>query len=369
LRRFTVRKMMSLLKHRQKPKGMMKKKRRRGQSGVTLHDVARVARVSPMTVSRFIGGSANIRHADRVRAAIEKLGYSPNASARSLASAGALKIGLLYGNPSATFNSEFLVSLLENSARIGCQMLLEKCTAASTERAAAGKLIKAGIDGAILPPPMCDSHALLRQFALAGIATVAVGTGREGVPGLSLRIDNFHAAEQMTHYLLSLGHRDIGFIQGHPRQADSAQRYEGYAAALEAAGLPTPSKWVKQGYYTYRSGLVAAAQMLRGKHRPTAIFASNDDMAAGALAAAHQLKLDVPRDLSIVGFDDTPLASAVWPSLTTIRQPVDTLIRTGLDLLVEEIRRRRRGEAPAQRQELARLTLVKRESSASCDFA
>jgi LacI family transcriptional regulator len=318
-----------------------------------------------MTVSRFIDGSRKVRNSARVKAAIEELGYSPNAAARSLASAGAIKIGLLYGNPSATFTSEFLVDLLENTRRIGCQLIVEKCVSSRSFRAAANKLIDEGVDGVILPTPVCDSQALLGQFAEASIPTVAVGTGRKNAQGISLRIDNFRAAEEMTHYLLSLGHRDIGFILGHSRQIDSAQRYEGFVAALKSVGLRAPSRRVKQGQYTFQSGFNAAAQLLNGRDRPTAIFASNDDMAAGALAAAHRMKLEVPKDLSIVGFDDTPLASTIWPSLTTIRQPVDKLTRLALQLLVEDIRRRRSGKPSLQRQEVVKLTLVKRESASA----
>jgi LacI family transcriptional regulator len=342
----------------------MKKRPRLSQNVVTLHDVAKLAGVSPMTVSRFIDGSRAVRESARVKAAIQELGYFPNTAARTLASAGALKIGLMYGNPSATFTSEFLVDLLEHCSRIGCQLRLEKSTAPRIERASAQKLIRANIDGVILPTPLCDSQILLRQFDEARVVTVAVGTGRGGTEGLSLRIDNLRAAQEMTRYLLSLGHRDIGFIRGHPRQIDSAQRFDGFVAALEAAGLsPLPNR-VKQGYYTYRSGFVAASELLKGKDRPTAIFASNDDMAAGALAAAHRLRLEVPRDLSIAGFDDTPLATTIWPSLTTIRQPVGELTRLALDMLVEEIRCRRSGKPPSRREEAVKLTLVKRASTA-----
>jgi LacI family transcriptional regulator len=320
-----------------------------------------------MTASRVIGGRPNVSDAMRARVnkAVAKLGYAPDAAARSLASAGTIRIGLLYGNPSATFTSEFLVDLLENTARIGCQLILEKWLASRSERAAAEKLIRKGIDGVLLPTPLCDSLALLQQFENAGIPYVSVGTGREDARGLSLRIDNFQAAAEMTRHLISLGHRDIGFILGHPRQIDSVQRYEGFVSALEEAGLAVQSKRVKQGQYTYRSGMAAAEQLLKGQDRPTAIFASNDDMAAGALAMAHRLKLEVPQDLSIVGFDDTPLATTIWPSLTTIRQPTDELTRGALTMVVAEIRRRRDGEAPTQRQEIVKLALVERESAAA----
>ena len=339
------------------------RKKRRNNSVVTLHEVAKRAGVSPMTVSRFLDGSREVRDAARVRSAIEKLSYSPNTAARNLASASAIKLGLLYGNPSATFTSEFLVDLLESTRRIGCQLLVEKCTSPRRIPAAAAKLIDEHVDGIILPTPLCDSPSLLAQLNKANTPTVVVGTGRETHEGLSLRIDNRSAAREMTNYLLSLGHRDIGFILGHPRQIDTAQRYQGFLAALASAGLHAPPKRVRQGQYTYRSGFTAAVQLLKSKDRPTAIFASNDDMAAGALAAAHRMKLDVPRDLSIVGFDDTPLASTIWPSLTTIRQPVDKLTRLAVEFLLEDIRRRRSGKPALHRQELVKLALVKRESA------
>jgi LacI family transcriptional regulator len=339
------------------------KKKRRSSNLVTLHDVAKLAGVSPMTVSRFLDGSRRVRDSTRVKAAIEQLGYSPDAAARSLASAGAIKIGLLYGNPSATFSSEFLVDLFENSRRIGCHLVIERCVSPRKERVAANRLMQESVHGVILPTPVCDSPALLKQFEDAGMPTIAVGTGRDNAKGISLRIDNFQAAEEMTRHLLSLGHRDIGFIRGHPRQIDTAQRYEGFVAALKVAGLRAPSNRVKQGQYTFLSGFNAATQLLKGKERPTAIFASNDDMAAGALAAAHRMKLDVPRNLSIVGFDDTPLASSVWPALTTIRQPVNKLTRRALELLVEDIRRRRSGRPALQHQEVVNLSLVKRKSA------
>jgi LacI family transcriptional regulator len=276
-----------------------------------------------------------------------------------------LRIGLLYGNPSATFNSEFLVDLLEESGRIGCQLIVEKCLNARNSRTAARRLFKKGIDGVLLPTPLCDSLPLLRYFETTGIVYVSVGTGGERLPGLSLRIDNARAAEEMTHHLLALGHRNIGFIRGHPRQIDSAQRYEGFITALASAGLSVRPQWVKQGQYTFKSGFLAAHELLKPRNRPSAIFASNDDMAAGALAAAHRLKLTVPLDLSIVGFDDTPLATSIWPSLTTIRQPIGEITRLALSMAVEEVRQRRRGRSPSQRQETVQLHLIQRESASA----
>jgi LacI family transcriptional regulator len=145
----------------------------------------------------------------------------------------------------------------------------------------------------------------------------------------------------------------------------SAQRQAGFEKALSEAGIAVHPEWVKQGSFTYRSGLVAAEQILDSARHPTAIFASNDDMAAAAIAVAHRLNLDVPKDLTIVGFDDTPLATTIWPALTTVRQPVAAMARKAVELLMEEIRLRRLGETLGPTQHFMNFTLVKRESSAA----
>jgi LacI family transcriptional regulator len=168
----------------------------------------------------------------------------------------------------------------------------------------------------------------------------------------------------MTRYVLSLGHRKIGFILGAANQTASAERYAGFVAALAEQGLEPRPDWVKQGAFTYRSGLLATEQLLASPQRPSAIFASNDDMAAAAIAVAHRLRLDVPRDLTIVGFDDTPMATTIWPALTTIRQPVAAMARKAIEMLLEEIRLRANGSSLGPQQHIVNFALIKRDSSA-----
>jgi LacI family transcriptional regulator len=318
-----------------------------------------------MTVSRALSGDAHVEEAtrQRVEAAVKELGYSPNVAARNLARAASLHIGLLYNNPSAAYLNELLVGVLEQSSQAGCQIVLEKC-GARNERTAIERLVSDGVGGIILPPPLSDSNAALEAVRAAKVPFIAVATGRPDAAGLSVRIDDLEAAAAMTRHLLSLGHRDIGFIVGAPNQTVSAQRQAGFEKALKEAGLTVRPEWLKQGSFTYRSGLVAAEQILDSARHPTAIFASNDDMAAAAIAVAHRLNLDVPKDLTIVGFDDTPLATTIWPALTTVRQPVAAMARKAVELLMEEIRLRRLGETLGPMQHFMNFTLVKRESSA-----
>jgi LacI family transcriptional regulator len=180
---------------------------------------------------------------------------------------------------------------------------------------------------------------------------------------LNVRMDDFAAAREMTEYLIDLGHRRIALIKGHPDQIASAERERGFRAAVEEAGLSAEEVTAVQGYFTYRSGLEAAETLLDLPRPPTAIFASNDDMAAAAVSVAHRRGLHVPRDLTVVGFDDTSLATTVWPELTTIRQPVSGMAAAALDLLLAELRNRRRGGEGLAQEMVLDHEMIVRESS------
>ena len=343
----------------------LKRSRRRGRDAVTMHEVARHVGVSPMTVSRVLRGVPKVRDAtrQRVQLAIKQLGYSPNTAARNLASAMSEHIGLLYNNPSAAFLDEVLVGVLEYSSQAGSQIVVEKCGARG-ERSTVERMAREGVGGVILTPPMSDSKGVWEALRAAKLPFVAVASGLPVVGGVSVRINDFEAAAAMTEYLVGLGHRRIGFIAGPPKHAASSQRYGGYVAALHEAGQLVSTELVEQGEYSYRSGLEAAQKLLGLAQRPTAIFASNDDMAAAAIAMAHRNRLDVPKEISIVGFDDTRLATTIWPALTTVRQPVAAMARQAAELLLEEIRLRRFGQTLEPLEQFVKFSLIKRESSA-----
>lgn len=317
-----------------------------------------------MTVSRVINGEQNVRAAtrERVSEAIKHLGYAPNPAARSLASARTVRIGLLYSNPSAAYLSEFLLGSLDQCSRSAIQLVVEKCDTEGGERHSVERLIATGVDGVLLPPPLCDSHTIVELLEAAGLPTVVVATGEPPRSASAISIDDERAAHAMTRHLLDLGHRRIGFVTGHPNQTASGLRRKGYLAALEEAGVPADPDLQVQGYFTYVSGLEAADQLLRLKDRPTAIFASNDDMGAAAIAVAHRMGLDVPRDVTVCGFDDTALATTVWPPLTTIRQPVAEMSREAVVLLAEAIRLKAADKPAKAVNELMDFTLIRRQS-------
>lgn len=344
---------------------MARKNTRRSSNAVTIHDVARHAGVSPMTVSRVINSETKVREDTRARvvASLKALRYAPNQAARSLAGADALRLGLLFSNPSAAYLSEFLLGCMEQSSLNGCQLVIERCNGEEGEREAIQRLIKGGIDGVILPPPLCDSEASLKELTDGGVPGVLVASGRPATGFSAVSISDFEAARAMTRTLLGLGHRRIAFINGHPNQTASGQRFRGYIEGMTEAGLSVGTDQVAQGYFTYRSGLEAAEKLL-SHYKPTAIFASNDDMAAATMAVAHRNGLDVPGDLAVAGFDDTPLATTVWPELTTVRQPIANMAREAVLMLIEQIRLRRAGKLPVVTHKLVKFALIQRESSA-----
>jgi LacI family transcriptional regulator len=319
-----------------------------------------------MTVSRVINGETNVRPATRelVNAAISALNYAPNPAARSLAGAGPARIGLLYSNPSAGFLSEFLVGSLDQASRSDVQIIVEKCELGDHEVEVAQHLIDGGIDGIILPPPLCEAPALLALLAAARVPTVSVATSLPTESMLAIRIDDAQAAATMTRHIMDLGHRRIGFITGNPNLSASARRLEGYREALSAAGLPIDPQLIAEGLFSYRSGLDAAEQLLDLAVPPTAIFSSNDDMAAATVAVAHRRGLDVPGDLTVCGFDDTTLSTAIWPELTTIHQPIADMARAAVELLVGTIRRQR-GSDGIVSQRVLDFTLIRRQSDAA----
>jgi LacI family transcriptional regulator len=354
------------------PRGMADREgesgRRRGAQTVTMREVAAEAKVSLMTVSRVINNEDSVAPATReaVLKAIETLNYVPNLTARKLAGAEFYRIGLLYNNPSATFLSEFLLGMLDESTRTGHTLVVEKCgISPEAERTGLRKLMNAGVDGVVLPPPLCEAKTVLATLEEMGLPAVAVAAGQASRDMATVRIDNYKAARKMTEHLIELGHRRIGFIKGHPNQSVSDQRLQGFLDVLAEAGVAADERLIEQGYFNYASGLAAADKLLHAEPRPTAIFAANDDMAAAAVATAHRLGLDVPGDISVAGFDDALIATTVWPTLTTVRQPIGAMGQSAVSLLVSELRARRSGGQGEPTQELLRHSLIKRESTAA----
>jgi LacI family transcriptional regulator len=335
----------------------------------TVSDVARLAGVSAMTVSRVINGETTVRPSTRekVQAAVTTLNYTPNPAARKLAGSRPILIGMLYSDPRAGYLNGFVLGLLGKTSLRHVQLNAQYCAPDSGGEEAVAGLLASGIDGLILPPPFCESAGILRLVARSGTPAVAVSAGAPAAGLYGVGIDDYKAAYEMTRHLLSLGHQKLGFIRGDAAQSSSERRLAGFHAAVADAGLdPQSDVSVASGTFTYQSGLDAAEQLLAGvPNRPSAIFASNDDMAAATVAIAQRLGLFVPSDLTVVGFDDAPLATTIWPELTTVRQPIGEMASVAVDLLVRHIRAWRNGVRLPVTQAQMDYTLVRRQSDAA----
>jgi LacI family transcriptional regulator len=309
----------------------------RAGSTHTIVDVAELAGVSIKTVSRVMNNEAGVRPDTReaVLAVVARLNYRPKQSARSLAGARSYLIGLLYYDPSADF-----VGGVQRGATLACRELGYHLVVESFGKEAPD--IEAQVqsmlgalrpDGMILTPPLCDDPRVLAAVQAAGTPCVLISPGA-GQTLPRVRMDDVAAARELGQLLIGLGHRRIGFIEGAPDQAAAGLRRQGFEQALRAHRLTLAPELFQRGDFTFPTGVEAANQLLKLRHPPSAVFASNDDMALGVLAAAQRLGIQVPQELSIVGFDDSPAASLVWPALTTVRQPVGAMAAAAVDLLV-----------------------------------
>jgi LacI family transcriptional regulator len=346
----------------------MKQKSSRAQAGApTIADVAKEAGYSPMTVSRVINGEKNVREVTRkaVQDAVAKLNYSPNLAARSLAGAEQIKIAMLYGNPSAAYLSRLLVGTLEQARKSHVQLIIEQFDGEEDIGFAFRELMDSGVDGVVLSPPLSDNPEMLELIEASDVECVVVANWTPPGKMSVVYIDDIEAAATMTRHIIGLGHTRIGFVIGNPEQKASQQRLQGFNNAMAEAGLAINPDYVVQGQFTYRSGLEAAEQLLDLAEPPTAIFASNDDMAAAAITVAHRRHLDVPQQITICGFDDTDFALSIWPELTTIHQPIADMSRNAVEILVDHIRNGRGGRTVKREERLLDYTFVRRESDAA----
>jgi LacI family transcriptional regulator len=188
--------------------------------------------------------------------------------------------------------------------------------------------------GAVLTPPICDWPDLIDMLEANEVPIVRIAPGDALDRTPQVRMDDRAAAREVTEKLIALGHRDIGFIKGNPTHSATVRRWEGFCDAIAAAGISIPPKRVLQGDFTFRSGLAAAEAILGDGEPPTAIFASNDEMALAVSVVAMRHQISVPSVLSIVGFDDAPVSRMAWPQLSTVRQPNPEMAAAAIDLLV-----------------------------------
>jgi LacI family transcriptional regulator len=310
----------------------------------TIKDVAKRAGVSLKTVSRVINREASVREDTRqkVQRAIEALGYRPNLSARSLRSAHSYAIGLVYDNPNAHYVISMQNGVLSACRERGFGLQIHPCDSTSPKLAEelCALVQRSRLAGLVLAPPMSERPQLIATLKTHGIAFVRILAARadpaDGAP--CVWVDDRDAAYAITEHLIQLGHARIGFLWGEPHHRSSPERYQGYADALKDYGIALNRKLILPGRYAFDDGFRGARKLLALKEPPTAIFGSNDEIAAGVLAAARSAGLDVPWDLSIAGFEDNPFSKQAWPALTTARQSTAEIGRAAALRLMAELR-------------------------------
>ena len=344
---------------------------RRDHKRATIFDVAREAGVSRMTVSRVVNGSGHVSRATRetVQNVIHELGFMPTVAARALGLTRVHRLdrlALLHEDPRASALSRLLIGILEESSRLGVEIVPHRVHSGTTDASrSARKLVADRVAGAVLTPPLGGCATLVQALHAVGIPVVVIAVGKAPAEAMCIGIDDYGAAYEMTQHLLALGHRRIGFIRGTRRRAPAKSAWRGLVCALRDAGVATSQVHVEQGLCTYRSGLEAARKLLSSVPVPTAIFASNDDMAAAVVAVANRHGLQVPRALTVVGFEDSVVACTVWPELTTIHQPVTQMAAEAVKMLLRTIRSGRPPSQVGSRRELIRHSLVVRASASA----
>ena len=306
----------------------------------TIGSVARAAGTSKKTVSRVLNNEPNVRESmrERVLAAMAALKYRPLASARSLAGNRSFLIGLLYDNLSPSYIMEVQAGVLEACEAQHYSMMVRPLVSAAEDfvERVEDMLSRHRPDGLILTPPITDHAKLLESLRKHDIPFASIAP-RHPQRCIGVMLNEREAAAAMVTHLVTLGHRRIAHIIGDTKHGAGIWRLAGFRDGIKQAGLKETPAYMVQGRFSFESGVAAARRLLALKRRPTAIFAADDDMAAGAIWAASEAGVAVPAELSICGFDDTAIAAQMWPPLTTVHQPVREMGRTATEELLRQV--------------------------------
>jgi LacI family transcriptional regulator len=349
-----------------------RKARRDAREAATIRDVAERAGVSVATVSRVLNGKEVVREETlrQVLDAARALHYVPNVAARSLSNRRSQTIGVVLPDVHGEFFSELIRGIDVAARNERYHVLVSGSHSDAGETLEVLAAMRGRVDGLVLMAPMAPDVALaaLHESLPSGLPLVLLSSSADGRDAIA--IDNYGGAREMVRHLGGLGHRRIAFIQGPARNADAEERLRGFRDGLgELGAAPADLRRLElAGDFTEESGHAAARAALTLKPRPTALFAANDSMAVGALAALAEAGVEVPREMSVTGFDDIPIARYVAPPLTTIRVDIADLGRRAFALLLDAIRQPAApaaSSATAARRDCLATNLVVRRSSCS----
>lgn len=307
----------------------------------TINDVAKYAGVSIKTVSRVTNNEPSVKQVtvDKVNKAIKALNYQPNLAARNLAGTKSYTIGFIYDNPNAYYIIDMQNGILSACKNKGYELVIHPCNAKSESICEElTTLVKySRLAGLVLTPPLSEDQKVLKALNDIGANYVRIIAGesveaKEG--GLTILVNDKSGAIEITQHLIDLGHKEIAFISGDLHHESTKERLLGYKQALTKNHLALNEDYIIEGMYSFESGVEGANKLIKLKNPPTAIVACNDEIAAGALFAARLAGLDIPSDLSIVGFEDSPFSRQTWPKLTTVHQPNAEIAHVATGLLI-----------------------------------
>jgi LacI family transcriptional regulator len=309
---------------------------------VTINDIARLANVSKKTVSRVINDSPLVRDQTRekVKLVISEHGFAPDPQARALAFRRSFLIALIYDNPSPQYVVSMQRGILDTLEGTSFQLIVRPCDRSDPRFHASMRSFveQQKLFGAILPPSVSEDQELADILTAAGCPYVRIASVLLDKTHSMIQTHDSEGAAAAARHIATLGHKRIAHIRGPLTFRSSHERLRGFEEGLAEFGLALDPKLVLEGGYTFESGVACAQQLLERppSARPTAVFAGNDEMAVGVYQAARRAGFGVPEDLSIVGFDDTPMASRIWPPLTTVRLPIREMGKAAAALLVHE---------------------------------
>ncbi|WDE07213.1 LacI family DNA-binding transcriptional regulator [Thalassomonas viridans] len=310
----------------------------------TINDVAKHAGVSIKTVSRVMNNEPSVRQSTRekVQATVAELNYQPNLAARNLAGTKSYSIAYVYDNPNAYYVIDMQNGILSACRKQGFELLIHPCDAKKdniTDEVMA-MVKQSRVAGLVLTPPFSEMPEFVARISELDVKLVRIMSGDLAPDNLSpcIMVNDHDAALSITEHLIDLGHKDIAFIAGGAGHKSTVERLNGYKQALANHNMPVNPDLIIDGEYSFESGVEGAKQLMQGQVKPTAIFSCNDEIAAGALFSARLMGLDIPGQLSIAGFENSPFSRQTWPRLTTAHQPNEQIAENAANLLIAQTR-------------------------------
>jgi LacI family transcriptional regulator len=334
----------------------------------TIKDVASAAQTSIKTVSRVVNDETGVSPEVRARVSqvIDDLGYVPNISARRLKRGQAEALALVLPRVESPYAMRLMSCFLKEASAAGYSVLvIEGDPKLAGERQVIERAIRLRqVDGLVIAPPLAECPGLLAELNQRVFPYVAITPNEVECVAYSVEAMDREGTAEATRYLISLGHRRIAYLTCGPGYRFSRERLVGFRQEMIASGIPPQQQLVLEGDTTFASGYHLARDLIESSAAPSAILAGNDEMAVGVVNFLNSYGYNVPKDISVMGFDDLPIAQQVVPSLTTVCQPVDQIVQAAAQLLLRQMKAARTTEVPVTQHLRIPTRLVLRRTCA-----